>query len=101
MSDKLVLAPRADQPALPNPWIRLPITVAALVANPFDWGVVPSATPGGDGWESIAAAAGAGRLQVVEPVEIDRLPSFPDLAPKEARLPPWKGRAIQQCHATL
>jgi hypothetical protein len=97
MSDNLVFAPRADQPTLPNPWMRLPPTVAALVANPRDWGTITPAADSQDLWKLIAAAAQEGRLQLSSPATIVASPALPALAPSEQSLPGWKQAAVSRC----
>ena len=101
MSDILVFAPRVDQPTLPNPWLRLPPAVAALVADPRDWGTLTGATESKDVWKLIAAAAQEGRLKLGQPVTIPTAPTLPALAPSEQSLPGWKQSGVDQCDKHL
>src|SRR5436190_16116681 len=101
MSDNLVFAPRADQPTLPNPWTRLPASIAALVADPSDWGAIQNGDVSKDAWERVANAARDGKLQLAASIAISKSPSLPALAPKEERLPAWKRTAVDRCDSIL
>jgi len=101
MSDILVFTPRTDRPTLPNPWSRLPAALAALVADPREWGTFTSAAGSKGTWEEVAAAASEGRVQIAPAVEIAAPPRLPELAPREQSLPEWKQALVDRAGALL
>ena len=103
MSERLVFVPRADQPTLPNPWLRLPGGLAALVAPPSDWGTAQGAAPTDrqEWWKQVATAAQAGTLDVAAATVMGDVPVLPALAPAEQRLPAWKESLVRQAESLI
>lgn len=94
----VLIAPRRDDPALPNPWMRFPPAIAALVADPTEWGAIAmrSVTPVDSDtvWKLVAEAAARASLKIARPIDFPTAPRLLSLAPRERPLPAWKHEAI-------
>ncbi|QDT54724.1 hypothetical protein Pan44_27590 [Caulifigura coniformis] len=99
MSEVLVFTPRAEETTLPNPWLRLPAGLAAITADPIDWGRVHSAgeSDSRDLWENVATAARLGNLQLTAAEPLSTPPTLPSLAPSDRPGPAWLRAAVDEC----
>jgi len=103
MSEVLVFTPRSNETTLPNPWLRLPHGLAALVADPIAWGRVHARgqSDSRELWKEVALAAGSGNLQLTPPEPLSAPPALPSLVPSDRTAPAWLQAAVDQCGGLL
>jgi len=92
---RVVLVPVADSLTRPNPWWRLPKSIAWVVSDPFQWAAVISCHPLAQRHSEypleseLAEAFGRQEVMVVDLRLNDANPALPSLTPRDQEVPAW------------